>query len=188
MMHLEMRLNGARIVDDVAPHVLLVEYLRDVRGLTGTKVGCETSVCGACTVLVDGSAVKSCTMLAVQAERLEITTIEGLADGGRYALVSEAMQTEHGVQCGFCTPGLVASITALLDAGSEASDEAVLAALEGHLCRCTGYVGILRAVRRMIAIRRGESPLPLAGTALADPVARHDADSRPVAGADVEVV
>lgn len=187
-MNVELVLNGERISDEVAPELLLVEYVREQRRLTGTKIGCDTSVCGACTVLVDGSPVKSCTMLAVQAARSEVTTIEGLASGETFSLVSEAMHAEHGVQCGFCTPGLVATMVSLFARKDEPSEETVLSALDGHLCRCTGYVGIRRAVRRVVSVRAGRSPTPMAGTSVGDPLARHDVEFGAVAGADVEVV
>jgi carbon-monoxide dehydrogenase small subunit len=180
--------NGERRTDDVPAQLLLVEYLRESLGLTGTKVGCETSVCGACTVLVGGEPVKSCTMFTAQAEGTEITTIEGLGDSELFLDVSEALTAEHGVQCGFCTPGVVVSATALLDANAKPSDEDILSALDGHLCRCTGYVGIIRAINRAAGRRRGRQPSALAGRSLSDPLAVHVVASGAVAGADVEVV
>ncbi len=139
-------------------------------------------------MLLDGEAIKSCTMLAVQAEGSSITTIEGLASGDRFRELADAMTAEHALQCGFCTPGVVVSLVALLDTRGDPDREEVLAALDGNICRCTGYNGVLRAVERVAAIRRGERPEPMAGVALADPVVVTDVRAGGVAGADVEVV
>jgi carbon-monoxide dehydrogenase small subunit len=187
-MNTVVAVNGRRVEQDVAPSTLLVEFLRENMGLTGTKIGCETSVCGACTVLVDGAPVKSCTMLVAQADGSSVSTIEGLAETASFARVREAFEAEHGVQCGFCTPGIVASVTALISDRINPTDEEILTTLDGHLCRCTGYVGIVRAVRYLAAIERGEVPVPSAGTALAEPLAVRFVDSDAVSGADVEVV
>ena len=146
-MRLTLTVNGQRRDDEVEPRMLLVHYLRDVAGLTGTHVGCETSLCGACTVLVDGSAVKSCTMLAMQADGAKITTVEGLAREGKLHPVQEGFWEEHGLQCGYCTPGMMMMATDLLSRNPDPSEAEIRAALEGNLCRCTGYQHIVNAVR-----------------------------------------
>jgi aerobic-type carbon monoxide dehydrogenase small subunit (CoxS/CutS family) len=148
-MELTLKVNGEVRDDDVEPRLLLVHYLRDVVGLTGTNVGCDTSSCGACTVLVDGESVKSCTMLAVQADGCEVTTIEGLAPApGEMHPMQRAFHEEHGLQCGFCTPGMVMAAVSLVDEHSTLTEETVREGLEGNLCRCTGYHNIVRAVLR----------------------------------------
>ncbi|HEY2705165.1 MAG TPA: (2Fe-2S)-binding protein [Candidatus Dormibacteraeota bacterium] len=139
--------NGVPHEDAVEPRLLLVHYLREVAGLTGTHVGCDTSQCGACTVLLDGMAVKSCSMFAVQAGGRAVTTIEGLASGTELHPVQRAFWDEHGLQCGFCTPGFIMATAYLLDQNPSPSDDQIRKGLEGNLCRCTGYENILRAVR-----------------------------------------
>ncbi len=139
-------INGRTFQRQVEPRLLLVHFLRDVAGLTGTKVGCDTSQCGACTVLVDGLATKSCTRLAVQADGANITSIEGLAQGGAFHQVQESFWAKHGLQCGFCTPGMILTAVALLKDTPRPTPEHVRHALEGNLCRCTGYQNIVRAV------------------------------------------
>jgi carbon-monoxide dehydrogenase small subunit len=141
-----MTVNGSARENDVEPRLLLVHYLRDVLGLTGTNVGCDTSSCGACTVLVDGQSVKSCTMLAVQADGMDIMTIEGLASDGELHPMQQAFRENHGLQCGFCTPGMVMAAVSLLDEHPSPSEEEVRTGLEGNLCRCTGYHNIVKAV------------------------------------------
>lgn len=183
-----LEVNGVRRDEEVDAWALLVEYLRESLGLTGTKVGCETSVCGACSVLLDGAAVKSCTMLAVQAQGASITTVEGLAATPLFAELAGSMQEEHGVQCGFCTPGLMASLVALLTARPDPGPDDIATALDGNLCRCTGYVGVIRAVERAAALRRGERPPSRAGASLADALVVTEVAAGGVAGADVEVV
>jgi aerobic carbon-monoxide dehydrogenase small subunit len=142
-----VRVNGTTRTDLVEPRTLLVHYLRDQLGLTGTHVGCDTSQCGACTVLLDGEAVKSCSIFAVQAEGHDITTVEGLAEGGKLHPVQEGFHQEHALQCGYCTPGFVMSTVSLLTLIPRPSDDEVSAGLEGNICRCTGYVNIKRAVK-----------------------------------------
>jgi carbon-monoxide dehydrogenase small subunit len=139
--------NGTRRAGEVEPRTLLVDFLREGLGLTGTKVGCETSQCGACTVHLDGAAVKSCTLLAVQADEHSIVTIEGLARDGALHPMQEAFWEQHGLQCGFCTPGMIMSAVALVDSDAALSDAEIRHGLEGNLCRCTGYENIIRAVR-----------------------------------------
>lgn len=140
--------NGRRREDAVEPRVLLVHYLRDVLGLTGTKVGCDTSQCGACTVLLDGVSVKSCTLLAVQADGAELTTIEGLQQNGRLHPVQEAFWELHALQCGYCTPGMILQAVQVLKERPNPTEAEIRHGLEGNLCRCTGYHNIVRAVQR----------------------------------------
>jgi aerobic carbon-monoxide dehydrogenase small subunit len=144
----KMVVNGQARGGLAEPRVTLCDFLRDTCRLTGTHVGCEHGVCGACTVLVDGAAVRSCLMFAVQADGAEVTTVEGLASAdGELGLVQQAFRDAHGLQCGFCTPGFVVSVTAFLRDNPVPTDEQIRAALSGNLCRCTGYQGILAAVR-----------------------------------------
>jgi carbon-monoxide dehydrogenase small subunit len=145
-MEISVTVNGSVHTSDVEPRRLLVHHLRDDVGLTGTNVGCDTSSCGACTVLVDGESVKSCTMLAVQADGCEVTTIEGLADGAAMHPVQAAFQEHHGLQCGFCTPGMVMAAVSLLAEHPAPSERDVREGIEGNLCRCTGYHNIVKAV------------------------------------------
>jgi carbon-monoxide dehydrogenase small subunit len=142
-----VRINGRPRQEHVEPRTLLVHFLRETCGLTGTHVGCETGICGACTVLVDGKAVKSCTMFAVQAENADITTIEGLADDGRLHPVQQGFWECHGLQCGFCTPGVIMAAVHLLDKNPRPARAEIADALRGNLCRCTGYSHVIDAVR-----------------------------------------
>jgi carbon-monoxide dehydrogenase small subunit len=146
MTSIALTVNGERREADVEPRQLLVYFLREQLGLTGTNVGCDTSSCGACTVLLDGESVKSCTVLAVQADGSEITTIEGLAKDGELHPVQRAFQEQHGVQCAYCTPGFVMATISILKENPSPSEEEIRRALEGNLCRCTGYHNIVRAV------------------------------------------
>ncbi len=139
--------NGTTYSRDVEPRDLLVYFLREDLGLTGTHVGCDTSQCGACTILVDGRPVKSCTMFAVQANGKQLLTIEGLATNGKLHPIQEAFWSEHGLQCGFCTPGFIMATTALLESNARPSDAEIRKGLEGNLCRCTGYANIVKAVQ-----------------------------------------
>jgi aerobic carbon-monoxide dehydrogenase small subunit len=143
---INLSVNGVAHADEVEPRVLLVHYLRDVLGLTGTHVGCETSLCGACTVMIDGQAVKSCTMFAVQADGSAITTIEGLAQNGELHPVQEGFWEKHGLQCGYCTPGMIVTAAQLLDRNNTPTREEICHGLDGNLCRCTGYQHIIEAV------------------------------------------
>ena len=140
-------INGASHEHEVEPRLLLVHYLRDVVGLTGTHIGCETGICGACTVLQDGMAVKSCTLLAVQANGSEITTVEGLAKDGALDPVQQNFWDHHGLQCGFCTPGMLIAAKQLLARNPNPSDEEIRRGIEGNLCRCTGYQQIVESIR-----------------------------------------
>ncbi len=146
MRRVALTVNGTRHELDLEPRDLLVYVLREQLGLTGTTVGCDTSSCGACTVLVAGEAVKSCTVLGVQADGAEITTIEGLATNGQLHPVQQAFHDHHALQCGFCTPGMVMAAVSLIEHGEAGSEEEIREALEGNLCRCTGYHNIVRAV------------------------------------------
>jgi carbon-monoxide dehydrogenase small subunit len=143
--------NGTRREVELEPRTLLVDFLRDHLGLTGTKIGCDTSQCGSCTVHLDGKAVKSCTVLAVQAQGSSVTTIEGLAGNGGLHPVQEAFWEQHGLQCGFCTPGMIMTAAALLAREPDPSDDEIRHELEGNLCRCTGYHNIVRAIREAAA-------------------------------------
>jgi aerobic carbon-monoxide dehydrogenase small subunit len=147
-----LAVNGVRHVLDLEPRELLVYVLRDRLGLTGTNVGCDTSSCGTCTVLVNGESVKSCTVLGVQAEGTEVTTIEGLAQDGGLHPLQQAFHEHHGLQCGYCTPGMVLAAVSLLADNPDPSDEEIRHALEGNLCRCTGYQNIVEAVRSAAAV------------------------------------
>jgi len=144
---IEVTINGERHSHDVEPRLLLVHYLRDVVGLTGTHVGCETSLCGACTVLLDGAAVKACTLLAVQADGREITTIEGLAKDGQLHPIQEGFWERHGLQCGYCTPGMILAAHQLLQRNPDPTEADIRHGIEGNLCRCTGYQHIVEAVQ-----------------------------------------
>jgi carbon-monoxide dehydrogenase small subunit len=146
-VQIEITVNVQSQRHDVEPRTLLVQYLRDVVGLTGTKIGCDTSSCGACTVLVDGESVKSCTMLAAQADGSDVTTIEGLASGDDLHPVQVAFHEQHALQCGFCTAGMVMATVSLLDEIPNPSERDVRLGLEGNLCRCTGYHNIVKAVQ-----------------------------------------
>lgn len=145
-VQVSMAINGTSVSLDVEPRTLLVHYLRDHAGLTGTNVGCDTSSCGACTVHLDGEAVKSCTVLAVQADDREVTTIEGLADGDVLHPMQQAFHECHALQCGYCTPGMVMAAVSLLDEVPDPTEAEVREGLEGNLCRCTGYHNIVAAV------------------------------------------
>jgi len=146
-MEIQVTVNGVPARHDVPPRLLLVHYLREVLGLRATNIGCDTTSCGACTVHLDGEPVKSCTVLAVQADGCSVTTLEGLADGdGRMSSVQTAFRAEHGLQCGFCTPGMVMAASALLQRNPDPNEAEVREALEGNFCRCTGYHNIVRAV------------------------------------------
>jgi carbon-monoxide dehydrogenase small subunit len=153
--HVEITVNGEVWSAAVEPRLMLSDFVREDCGLTGTHLGCEHGVCGACTVLLDGAAVRSCLVLAVQADGCAVQTVEGLSPAdGSLSAVQEAFRVEHGLQCGFCTPGFVVTVTALLAANPDPDDDEIRAVLSGNLCRCTGYQGILAAVRR--AARSGQ--------------------------------
>lgn len=146
-MNVSVTVNGTTYQHDVQPRLLLVHYLREQLNLTGAHIACDTSQCGACVIHVDGQAVKSCTMLAVQADGATVTTIEGLATDGQYTAMQQGFWEKHGLQCGFCTPGMIMTASALLQDNPDPDDDQIRHALEGNLCRCTGYENIVRAVR-----------------------------------------
>ena len=146
-VRISLKVNGRAHTSEVEPRLLLVHYLRDLLGLTGTHIGCETSLCGACTVLLDGKAVKSCTLLAVQADGADLTTIEGLARDGKLHPVQEGFWEEHGLQCGYCPPGMILAGAALLAGNPDPSEAEIRRAIAGNLCRCTGYQHIVNAIQ-----------------------------------------
>jgi aerobic carbon-monoxide dehydrogenase small subunit len=148
MPRVSIEVDGVKYDDDVEPRLLLAHYLRDRLGKVGTPIGCDTSNCGACTVLLDGMSVKSCSVLAVQADGQDVTTIEGLGDGQGLHPLQKAFHEEHALQCGYCTPGMIMAALDLLKENPDPSDDEVREGLEGNLCRCTGYQNIVRAVRR----------------------------------------
>ncbi|MFB6107738.1 MAG: (2Fe-2S)-binding protein [Haloplanus sp.] len=154
---ISLTVNGTEHELSVEPRTLLIHVLRDELDYTGPNVGCESSMCGACTVHVDGKAVKSCTMLAAQADGAEITTVEGLAEDGEFHPIQEGFQEEHGLQCGYCTPGMMMTATQLLEENPDPSEEEIREALEGNLCRCTGYQNIVNAVENAAEKMRGEA-------------------------------
>jgi carbon-monoxide dehydrogenase small subunit len=151
MTKITLTVDGAQVSDDVEPRLLLVQYLREKLGKTGTVIGCDTSNCGACTVLLDGTSVKSCNVLAVQADGHEVTTIEGLATNGQLHPMQEAFRECHGLQCGFCTPGMILRSVDLLQENPNPTEAEIRQGLEGNLCRCTGYHNIVRAVQTAAA-------------------------------------
>ena len=146
LRHISVTVNGTRHEADVEPRQLLVYFIRDTVGLTGTNVGCDTSTCGACTVLVDGQSVKSCTMLSAQADGREVTTIEGMATNGDLHPIQRAFHEHHGLQCGYCTPGMIMAAAGLIDEDPNLTEDSVRLGLEGNLCRCTGYQNIVKAI------------------------------------------
>jgi carbon-monoxide dehydrogenase small subunit len=151
LRHIAVTVNGTRHEADVEPRQLLVYFLRETLGLTGTNVGCDTTTCGACTILVDGRSVKSCTMLAVQADGSDLTTIEGLSRDGDMHPLQRAFHEEHALQCGYCTPGMIMAALGLMQEDGELSEEDIRLGLEGNLCRCTGYHNIVKAVQKAAA-------------------------------------
>jgi carbon-monoxide dehydrogenase small subunit len=155
MTTLKMTVNGQPVEKDVEPTSLLVEFLRGPLGLTGTHVGCDTAQCGACTVLLDGQAVKSCSLLALQAQGRSVGTVEGLAPQGQVHPIQEAFMASHGLQCGFCTPGMIMATAGLLAKNPRPTEEQIVYALEGNLCRCTGYVNIVAAVQQAATAMSG---------------------------------
>ena len=154
-MDISVTVNGERYERPVEPRRLLVHFLREDLGLTGTHIGCETTVCGACTVMLEGRTVKSCTVLAVQADGKEITTIEGMASNGELHAVQEAFWNEHGLQCGFCTPGMIMSVDQLLNDNPSPTRDEIRHGIEGNLCRCTGYQHIVNAVETAAKAKAG---------------------------------
>jgi carbon-monoxide dehydrogenase small subunit len=166
LQHVTVTINGERREADVEPRLLLVHLIRDVFGLTGTHVGCDTSNCGACTVHVNGRSAKACTMLAVQADGAEIRTIEGMADGATLLPLQQAFWDQHGLQCGFCTPGMIMQAAWLLEGNPTPSESEIRHGISGNLCRCTGYVNIVKAIQQASGqLPAGESaPVEAAAT------------------------
>ncbi len=158
MAAIKVTVNGETFNSEVETRTLLVHYLRDVLGLTGTHVGCDTSQCGVCTVLIDGKAVKSCTVLAVQANGATIRTVEGLATDGKYHPIQQGFWEKHGLQCGYCTPGMMMTAVNILERNPNPTDDEIRHELEGTLCRCTGYQNIVRAIQYAAAELRSASP------------------------------
>ena len=158
MRRIALTVNGIRREAEVEPRLLLVYFLRDNLGLTGTNVGCDTSSCGSCTVMMDGKSVKACTVLAVQADGSEVTTVEGLATNGQLHPLQEAFRKNHGLQCGFCTPGMIMAGLGLIESGAGMSEEEVRLGLEGNLCRCTGYQNIVKAIQEAAGTMRQAAP------------------------------
>lgn len=157
LVNVTMTVNGIERSAEVEPRTLLVHFLRDALGLTGTHVGCDTSQCGACVVDIDGTSTKSCTMFAVQLQDANITTIEDLAKGGKFHPMQEGFWAEHGLQCGYCTPGMIMSSIALLKDNPDPTDEEIRDGLEGNLCRCTGYQNIVNAVKHAAKEMRADN-------------------------------
>jgi carbon-monoxide dehydrogenase small subunit len=163
-MQVTVTVNGAERTADVEPRLLLVHLIRERFGLTGTHLGCDTTSCGACTVLVDGVPVKSCTMFGVQADGREVTTVEGLLQGGALDPIQEAFKEEHGLQCGFCTPGMMLVAKALLAENPDPSDDEIRWAISGNICRCTGYMNIVKAVQWAAKARSAQAAEPAAAS------------------------
>jgi aerobic carbon-monoxide dehydrogenase small subunit len=159
--------NGEKRTAEVEPRLLLVHFLREKLRLTGTHIGCDTTHCGACTVLVDGTPVKSCTMLAVQADGQQVTTVEALAASGTLHPIQAAFKQEHGLQCGFCTPGMMLTSVALLQEKPDPTDDEIRWALSGNICRCTGYMNIVKAVKSAAAQMKASAAVPQAAAAAA---------------------
>ena len=164
-MKVTVTVNGAERSAECEARTLLVDFIRTRLGMTGTHVGCDTSSCGACTVLLDGRPVKSCTLLAPMAEGRSLTTVEGLARGGTLSPVQNGFHQEHGLQCGFCTPGMMLVATALLERNPNPTDDEIRWAISGNICRCTGYMNIVKAVQHAAAAQRAAAPEPVAAGA-----------------------
>ena len=186
-VNISLTVNEQPVTVDVPANVLLVNLLRETLDLTGTKVGCETTVCGACTVMVDDEPVKSCTIFAAQVDGMSVTTIEGLSADGLNA-IQRGLNAEHGLQCGYCSPGIVVSATALLRRIDTPTDKDIEHALKGNLCRCTGYTGIIRGIHHAAALLRGETPFSSAGVAIEAPVFSTEVFKAEIEASDVEVV
>ena len=178
MTQINVRVDGVTYTDDVEPRTLLVHYLREQLGKVGTVVGCDTSNCGACTVHLDGAAVKSCTVLAVQADGGEVTTIEGLAPNGRLHPMQKAFHEMHGLQCAYCTPGMIMASVDLLKENPDPSDTEVREGIEGNLCRCTGYQNIVRAVQQAAGEMRGSADGSVSPAAVDTAAAPHVAGAQ----------
>jgi carbon-monoxide dehydrogenase small subunit len=169
--HVRVTVNGEAREADVEPRLLLVHLLRDVFGLTGTHIGCDTSNCGACTILVDGESMKSCTMLAVQADGREVMTIEGMASGAALHPLQVAFRDQHGLQCGFCTPGMIMQASWLLARNHDPSEAEIREGISGNLCRCTGYVNIVKAIKQAAGELSASESAPVTAAATTDSAA-----------------
>ena len=176
--HISVTVNGEAHEADVEPRLLLVHFLRDSLGLTGTHVGCDTSNCGACTVHVDGESAKSCTMLAVQANGHEVKTIEGLADGATLHPLQQAFWDQHGLQCGFCTPGMIMQAAWLLKQNDDPSEGEIREGISGNLCRCTGYVNIVKSIQQVAGTLEAGDTAPVVA---ADTVSGQEVSAEPAA-------
>jgi carbon-monoxide dehydrogenase small subunit len=163
--HVKLTINGQAVEADIEPRLLLVHFIREVAGLTGTHIGCDTTSCGACTVLLDGVPAKSCTLLAVQADGAAVATVEGLEQGGVLHPVQEGFFQEHGLQCGFCTPGMMMTATALLARTPNPSEAEIRRAISGNLCRCTGYVNIVKSIQYAAKKMQGAEAVPVSAGA-----------------------
>jgi aerobic carbon-monoxide dehydrogenase small subunit len=161
-MRVNVKVNGQERTAEVEPRLLLVDFIREHLRLTGTHIGCDTSSCGACTVLLDGDPVKSCTMLAVQADGSQLTTVEGLATGTQHSPMQIGFHEEHGLQCGFCTPGMMLVGKALLERNADPSEDEIRWAISGNICRCTGYVNIVKAIRYAARLQAEQTAAPAA--------------------------
>ncbi|HKB46377.1 MAG TPA: (2Fe-2S)-binding protein, partial [Ktedonobacterales bacterium] len=177
---IRVKVNGVQHESEVEPRLLLVQYLRENLNLTGTHIGCDTGQCGACTVLLDGQAVKSCMVLAVQADGAEARTVEGLAEAGAYHPVQQAFWDLHGLQCGFCTPGFLMASVGLLQRNPHPSDDEIREELSGNLCRCTGYQNIVAAVRSAAANMRATTAAPFEGESAYQPAVAPYAHGEPI--------
>jgi carbon-monoxide dehydrogenase small subunit len=166
-MRVTVTINGAERSADCEPRTLLVDFIRTRLGLTGTHIGCDTSSCGACTVLLDGRPVKSCTLLAPMAEGRALTTVEGLAQGGKLSAMQDGFHQEHGLQCGYCTPGMMLVGTALLAENPDPTDDEIRWAISGNICRCTGYMNIVKAIQHAAAANAAAAAAPVAEPATA---------------------
>ena len=166
-MNVTIKVNGQDRIAEVEPRMILVDFIRTELNLTGTHIGCDTSSCGACTVLFDGEPVKSCTMLAVQADGSAVTTVEGIAKGGVMDPIQVGFHEEHGLQCGFCTPGMLLVGSALLDRNPDPTEEEIRWAISGNLCRCTGYMNIVKSIKKAGELRREAAAAPVAAAAAA---------------------
>jgi carbon-monoxide dehydrogenase small subunit len=163
-----LTINGQPITAEIEPRLLLVHFIREVANLTGTHIGCDTTSCGACAVLVNGVPAKSCTMFAVQADGAQISTVEGLEQGGALHPVQEGFFQEHGLQCGFCTPGMMMTAVAFLERNPNPTDDEIRQAISGNLCRCTGYVNIVKSIQYAAAKMREQQAAPVMATAGAE--------------------
>ncbi len=168
MHEVNVTVNGTSYTESIEPRLLLVHFIREVLDLTGTHIGCDTSNCGACTVLLDGRSVKSCTVFAVQADGREVTTVEGLAEGGVLHPIQEGFKEKHGLQCGFCTPGMMMRAVELLEKNPRPTEDEIRWGISGNLCRCTGYVNIVKAIQYAADKMGGEEAVEMSGNGVSE--------------------